>query len=125
MKTKPRVLVVDDEAGFTTMLRLVMTDYEIRAENNPQLVLQTAREFKPEVILLDVIMPGIDGGDIAAQLRATREFRSTPIIFLTAIVAEQEVESHRICGGFPFCAKPVEARKLGEMIDSQLELLAS
>src|SRR6187399_2504919 len=99
MKTKTRVLVIDDESGFTTMLRLAMSDYEVRAENHPERALQTAREFKPDLILLDVIMPGVDGGDVAAQLRASPEFRSTPIVFLTAIVSEKEVASHRVCGG--------------------------
>jgi CheY-like chemotaxis protein len=125
MKTKTRVLVIDDESGFTTMLRLAMSDYEVRAENHPERALQTAREFKPDIILLDVIMPGVDGGDVAAQLRASPEFRSTPIVFLTAIVSEKEVASHRICGGFPFCAKPVDAGKLAEMIESQLAIAAA
>ena len=125
MKTKTRVLVIDDESGFTTMLRLAMPEYDVLAENHPERAIQTARQFKPDVILLDVIMPGMDGGDVAAQFRATPDLRRIPIIFLTAIVSEKEVGSHRVCGGFPFCAKPVEANKLIEMIESQLAAAAA
>ena len=120
MKTKTRVLVIDDEVGFTNMLRLAMPEYDIRAENDSEHAVQAAREFNPDVILLDVIMPGIDGGDVAAQFRAAPDLRRIPIIFLTAIVAEKEVESHRVCGGFPFCAKPVDTARLSDMIESQL-----
>ena len=68
-KRKSRILVVDDEEGFTQLTKLTLTEYEIREENISARALKTARSFRPDLILLDVMMPGLDGGDVAAQLR--------------------------------------------------------
>ena len=75
--------------------------------------LATAREFKPDLILLDVIMPSIDGGDVAAQLRADRNLKATPIVFLTATVSKREAgEGTLNSGGDLFLAKPVSVDTL-------------
>ena len=60
--SKKRIMLVDDESGFTRLLHLVLPTYDICEVNDPALVLETARKFKPELIFLDVIMPGMDGG---------------------------------------------------------------
>jgi len=111
---------VDDEAGFTEMVRIALRRYDVREENNPARAVETAREFRPELILLDVVMPEVDGGDVAAQLKADPELAGVPVIFLTAIVSPRETEGGRVCGGYPFIAKPLSPEKLIEMIEAHL-----
>jgi two-component system, OmpR family, response regulator len=117
--TKKRILVVDDEASFTRLLKLNLEqtgDYEVLVQNTPAEALPAARRFKPDLILLDVMMPMMDGGTLAARLRESPSLESVPIIFLTAAVKKEEVSSRRgQIGGFPFLAKPVD---LGELIES-------
>ena len=67
---KPKILIVDDEKGFTKVTRLSMNEFEVCEENNPTRALETARSFQPDLILLDVVMPEMDGGDIAALIKA-------------------------------------------------------
>jgi CheY-like chemotaxis protein len=117
---KPKILIVDDEKGFTKLTRLTLPDYEICEENNPSRALETARRFKPDLILLDVVMPEADGGDIAAQIRADAGLKRVPIIFLTAIVTEKETEKRQLFGGYPFISKPVTPEKLVEQIEKHL-----
>ena len=104
---KTRVLVVDDQEGFTRLLQLALPELDIRAENDPTRALVTAEEFRPELIFLDVVMPTLDGGDLAAQFKAHRTLSRVPIVFVTAIVSPKEAQTEQVIGGYPFLAKPV------------------
>ena len=69
---RSRILIVDDEKVTTRLLRMTLEQsgkYEVRAENDSKGVVAAAIEFKPDLILLDVIMPGLDGGDVAVALK--------------------------------------------------------
>jgi CheY-like chemotaxis protein len=117
---KPKILIVDDEPGFTKLTRLTLSQYDIREENNSALALQTARDFRPDLILLDVMMPDFDGGDVAAQLRADPTLKDVPIVFLTAIVTEKETAKRPVLGGYPFVSKPVTPERLALEIEKHL-----
>ena len=125
MNAKRRILIVDDEVGFTRLLRLNLGctgRYVVGVENDARNALPTAREFDPDLILLDVMMPGQDGGDIAAQLQRDPRTRDVPIVFVTAAVKREEIRSHQgRIGGAPFIGKPVELSELIRCIDQQLE----
>src|SRR5476651_2575288 len=88
-----RILVVDDEGGFTRLLKLTLEGtkkYIVKEENDGMQALNTARQFMPDLILLDVVMPKMDGGDVARQISGDRTLKNTRIIFLTAIVSQKE-----------------------------------
>src|SRR5947209_16940744 len=104
---KPKVLIVDDEKGFTRLTRLAIDEFEVCEENNPTKALETARSFQPDLILLDVVMPEMDGGDIAALIKADAALKDVPIVFLTAIVTQQETAKRQSFGGYPFISKPI------------------
>ncbi|MEA3208865.1 MAG: two-component system, OmpR family, response regulator [Chthoniobacter sp.] len=122
---KKRILVVDDEQGFTRLLKMALSGYEIREVNDPSLALDVAREFRPDLMLLDVVMPDLDGGDLATQLQAEPTLANVPIIFVTAIVSPKEGESERTIGGFPFIAKPVARDTLIRCIEAHLATAAA
>jgi len=108
---KKRILVVDDQPANTRLLKLHLektNQYEVREENNPKAALSAAETFHPHLILLDVMMPGVDGGEVAARIQASPKLKDVPIVFLTAAVTKGEVDARggRL-GGFPFLAKPV------------------
>ena len=118
--TKKRILVVDDEPGFTHLLKLVLPVYEIREENNPMRALEVAREFKPDLILLDMIMPEMDGSTLAAEFTAEPLVRSVPIVFLTAIVSGKEAQDGKTIDGRACLAKPVTKDSLVACINQHL-----
>ncbi|MEP6670734.1 MAG: response regulator [Chthoniobacter sp.] len=112
---------MDDEPGFTRLLKLVMRQYDIREENDPHRAIETALSFRPDLILMDVIMPGIDGGNLAAQCRADTLLQRVPIVFLTAVVSPSEAgATSKEIGGFPFLAKPVSPEALERCIEEHL-----
>lgn len=108
---KKRILAVDDQARNTRLVKLYLEQtnrYVVREENNARLALSAAEEFLPHLILLDVMMPGMDGGELAACFKASPKLKAVPIVFLTAVVTKQEVEAGKgQLGGNSFLAKPV------------------
>ena len=89
---KNRILMVDDEPEFLelTKLRLEANGYVVATAEEGQSGLAVAQEFKPDLIVLDINMPGMDGGDVAERIHATPELAKTPIVFLTGMVDENE-----------------------------------
>jgi CheY-like chemotaxis protein len=119
-----RVLVIDDEASFTRIIKLNLEatgDYIVKCLNESAQAYPVARDFAPDIILLDVVMPVADGGDVAAVLRRRSATEDIPIIFVSAMVSQQE--SHRgffESGGEHFLAKPVETKLLCGAIETVL-----
>ena len=122
---KKRILVVDDEPSFTHMVKLNLEKlqrYEVGVENDARQTLPTIRRFQPDLILLDVIMPHLDGGDVVRLLQADVQTRNLPVIFLTAAVQTKEVsQSGGVIGGQRYLAKPVSLRALVETIEQTLD----
>jgi DNA-binding response OmpR family regulator len=123
--TPKRILIVDDEPDMTFLVRLNLQKtgrYEVREENESTKALSAARQFKPDLILLDVMMPDLDGGDVLAQLKEDANLRHVPVVFLTATVLKEEVNSKGgTIGGYPFISKPFEVETLVSRIDSILD----
>src|SRR3989304_9494880 len=90
---KRRILIVDDEAGVTRMLKLFLEAtqaYEVRTENHGSRAVAAVREFRPHLVLLDVVMPDMDGATVAAEIGADPGLKDTPVVFLTALVTGKE-----------------------------------
>jgi CheY-like chemotaxis protein len=119
--SKKRVLLVDDEKSFTNLLKLNLEDtgnYDVRVENWAEDAISAAREFKPDIILLDIIMPRLPGGNVAAQIKEDAGLKDTPIVFLTAAVRKHQVEENDgiICD-HPCLAKPATVEMVIDMIE--------
>ena len=119
-----KILVVDDEPSITRMIKLNLErtgKFEVRTENKGGNAVSVAREFKPDLIFLDVMMPDMPGDEVAAQLRDDPELSNIPFVFLTAIVTKEETEpTGSEIGGNIFLAKPVKTEELLQTIDKQL-----
>jgi CheY-like chemotaxis protein len=121
MTNKKRILLVDDEKSFTTLLKLNLEEtgnYEVRVENWPEDAVGAAREFKPNLVLLDIIMPRLPGGNVATLIDDDPELKGTPIVFLTAAVRKDTVKDHDgiICD-HPCLTKPATLDEVVEMIE--------
>ena len=117
----PRILVVDDEPGFTRLLKINLETtgrYVVRVENDPRLALPAALDFHPDLMLLDVMMPGLDGGDVANRFTNDPRLNQIPVVFLTATVRSEEVAAyHGNIGGLRFLSKPVALAELLACLD--------
>jgi DNA-binding response OmpR family regulator len=121
---KKRILVVDDEPSITRLLKLNLEqtgDYEVTTENVSKAAMGTAEEFRPDLILLDVMMPDRDGGDLALAFETSPTTKGVQIVFLTAAVTRDEVSKRDgMFGGYRFLAKPVDLREVLACLEQYL-----
>ncbi len=121
---KKKILVVDDEASLTRMLRRNLEatgKYEVKEENSGAQAYASAQQFQPDLIMLDVAMPDVDGGEVAARILDDENLKNIPIVFLTAILKKEEAESTGgDIGGRTFLAKPVKLDDLFTCIEKEL-----
>jgi CheY-like chemotaxis protein len=118
---KKRVLLVDDEESFTRLLKLNLERtgrYEVRVVNWGGAALAATQDFLPDIVLLDVIMPQVFGGDVASQISQDPKTRHIPVVFLSASVRKSRVEEHEgVINGFPFIAKPADLAEITAAIE--------
>jgi len=116
-----RILVVDDEVALTRMVQMNLEragDYEVMTVNQGSEVLNAAREFRPDMIFLDVMMPDKSGDEVAEELREDPALSKVPFAFMTAIVTKDETDAMGTnIGGNEFLAKPVKTEELVAMIE--------
>src|SRR6266487_2693498 len=123
IKEKRRILIVDDDPDSTHLVKILLEktgNYVVLEENDADQAHQSARNFRPDAILMDIMMPKTDGGEVAAQIEADPELRSTPIIFLTALVTEPETKAGLRIEGHRSLAKPINIPQLIDQIEESL-----
>jgi len=117
---KRTVLLVDDERHVVTVVgkMLEQRDFRVISASSGEEALAILEDITPDVALLDIVLPGIDGATLAQRLRAHPATEKTPIIFLTGLVEVGEVRrSGNRIGGQYFLAKPFDSTELFEVID--------
>lgn len=115
-----KVLVADDDADILELLiyNLEKEGYEVRSASNGKQAVEIAREFIPDLVVLDIMMPQMDGIETARMLRSIPEFKHTYILFLTARAEEySEVAAFEI-GADDYINKPIKPRALMSRINA-------
>jgi len=121
--SKTKILIIDDEKEFTDLLQMnlrIRGPMQLRVVNHSDEAVEVARQFSPDVILLDIIMPAPDGCDVLRTLETDPELKEIPIIIVSALVTNDETtgEPHPMTSGRPVVAKPVKiARLVGAIED--------
>lgn len=122
---KSKILIVDDDVRLARMLKshLKYTDiYEVEIESNSADAINSIREFMPELVLLDIMMPGVSGDVIADEILNDEELSHIKIVFLTGLVTKQEAQSKGgQFSGRTLLAKPVDIDELLTCIEEQLK----
>ena len=125
---KRRILIIDDDGNSTHLIKVLLERtgvYLVLEENDPTKAHQAARDFKPDVILLDIMMPGTDGADVAAQIEADLDLQRTPIIFLTGLVTKAEAKAILSFQRHPVLAKPISVPELINAVEENLRRASS
>lgn len=121
---KTRIMIVDDQSAATHLWKLMLEKtggYVVQEENAGARALETAREFKPDLLLLDVNMPVMDGGEIAIGFRGDKVLKDLPIVFLTSLISREEAALGRRIEGCPCLAKPASLDDLLQSIQENLD----
>ncbi len=114
-----RVLVIDDEPEITDIVEAFLTEagYSVASENQPTNAIAKIKEFQPNVILLDIMMPGMDGYDVCKQIKELQDMAHVPIIFLTGKDRADDMGRSFKVGGDMFIKKPFSCERLLEIVN--------
>lgn len=122
--SRRRVLVVDDDVNLSRLAGMILESsgkYEVMIVNQSTRALTAAIQFQAEVMLLDVDMPGLSGGDLASAAALDSRLRNVPVLFLTGLVRHEETTDGPVeSGGMRFLAKPVDSAQLLAAVDALL-----
>jgi two-component system, OmpR family, response regulator len=122
-----RILIVDNSSKFTRSARLLLEqtgNYVACAVNDPRRALETARSFKPDLVLVDLIMAQEDGIQVAAQLEADWALHGVPIVFLTSLITAEEAKDARRVYGHRILPKPTSSSELIKLVEQNLPCCA-
>jgi two-component system sensor histidine kinase/response regulator len=121
------ILIVDDIPKNLQLLGKTLRDegYKIAAVSKSEQVLESARKFQPDLILLDVMMPGKNGFEVCQELKKDRDLRHIPIIFLTAKVEQESVVKGLTMGGADYVTKPFNIQELLARVETHISLKLS
>jgi len=122
---KTRILVVDDEASVRNLCKACIqhglgADFEIAEAATGEEALAAVEVESPDLILLDIMMPEMDGYEVCRQLKQSAETRAIPIVFLTALGKDENIEKGLALGGDSYVVKPFNAVTLAAQISELL-----
>jgi signal transduction histidine kinase len=123
-KTQPSILAVDDTPANLSLLVGLMKDlgYRLRPVPSGDLALRAAAAEPPDLILLDISMPGMDGYEVCARLKEDPQLREIPVIFLTAHTETQDKVRAFAAGGVDYVSKPFQAEEIRARVATHLAL---
>jgi len=117
---KNRILIVDDECD-SKMLKYALAEYEVRVETDSTKALAAAIDFRPDLILLDLVMPEVHGSVLAEDIRREEKLRRVPIVLVSALVHSKQNDGRVVqVGDFPALGKPFSVDDLKHCIAQQL-----
>ena len=119
MENKKRILIVDDEAELVEMLttRFESSGYDVDCAYNGQECLERVRNNRPDIIILDIMMPKLDGLHVCRLLKFNEEYQEIPIVFLTARGQDSDKTSGEKVGADFYIVKPFDSSDLVKTVD--------
>lgn len=124
MENKRKLLIIDDEEDFCYFVKLNLErtgKFQVSVASQARAGISLAKVNQPDLILLDILMPDMDGSQVAEDLLLEPTTKKIPIVFLTALAQKKEVESAEgVIGGRTFIAKPVTPQELIARIETVL-----
>lgn len=120
---KRTVLVIDDDKMILDMIQGVLADkFDVSAVNDGQKAFRVLERVRPDIILLDLKMPGMDGYDVISRLKVNQEYKNIPVIFLTAVTDEYSETKCFEAGAEDYICKPFTANALTARIKRVLNI---
>ena len=113
---KKKILIIDDEENFCKLVKKNIEqtgEFEVDIATNGEDGIGLVKKINPNLVLLDIVMPGMDGAEVAAQIRNDESIQDTPIVFLTAIVREDESDTQAsFTKGYSLLSKTATVKEL-------------
>ncbi len=121
---KPSILVIDDEPDNFDVIEVLLAqeDYHLHYEHSGSRALTRLEQVQPDVILLDVMMPDLNGMQVCQQIKATPQWQAVPIVMVTALTSKEDLAKCIALGADDFISKPVNGLELRARVRSMLRI---
>lgn len=115
-----RILIAEDDDEQRTALKLILklSKYAVTEARDGREAIDSICQDRPDLVLMDLSLPILDGLEVTRELRGRAEFQNLPIIFVTGYDQQETIDSIRACGGTDFISKPIEFDDLKKMIEN-------
>ncbi|MCL2372547.1 MAG: diguanylate cyclase [Defluviitaleaceae bacterium] len=124
MSNRNKILIVDDEGlNIVALTHILKDDYTLFVEKDGMGCIETAKEQKPDLILLDIIMPAMNGFDVIKVLKSMPETRDIPVVFVTGLRSSQDEEMGFVLGAADYIYKPFNATVVSLRVKNQLQIV--
>lgn len=117
-----KVMIVDDDPSIVVALEFLMEQngYEVEVARSGEEAIESIPKFQPDLILLDIMLPGIDGYEVCEILRLKPAWRNIRVIFLTAKGSEEDIARGLVLGADAYVVKPFTNKSVVDMVDDLL-----
>ena len=117
-----KILLVDDEIGFAELLRdlLLMDGYEVEVANDGQEGLDKVEKFTPDIIISDIVMPGLSGFEMFKKVKANPKTAKVPFLFITGFQDDRVLAEARKIGVFGILKKPIDIEQIESRVNELL-----
>lgn len=121
LQSKKTILIVDDTESNIDMLLAILKEYDTIVATNGEDALKILEEERVDLVLLDILMPGIDGFEVCRRIKQNSEWNKIPVVFITAKSDEDTIEEAYAIGGIDYVTKPFKPRELRARVKTHLE----
>lgn len=124
MINSENILIIDDDPATTRLLEVLLRreGYNIQSENLSEKAIQTSKSFSPNLIILDLMMPGVDGMDVCRDMKGDPELENIPIIMFTAVNQPEVKDEAKNAGINEYITKPIHPNDLKDRIRRWLDM---
>ena len=125
MGQKRSILVVDDDVDASQIAKIILEKtglYAVSICNRGSEAFKIIQDTRPELVLLDIMMPDADGTDIAGRIQKDKSLALTRIVFMTALVSQKEVLNNSVIGGRSFISKPISSEAFLQRVKGFFEI---
>ena len=121
---KNSILIVDDEStNIIALTHILSQDYTLRVATNGQDALKLAEQFAPDIILLDIVMPGMDGYEVIASLKSAARTKNIPVIFISSLSVDDDEEKGLALGAADYIGKPFSPAIVKIRVRNQIQIV--
>jgi CheY-like chemotaxis protein len=123
MSAQARIVIADDDPDILSLVQIVLrgAGHEVVAAHDGAEALERVLAERPALVVLDVMMPGLDGLEVTRRLRATEGFETLPVLLLTARVADADLQAGEAAGATGYLRKPFSPQELRERVAAALD----
>ena len=125
-KEKHSILIVDDEkSSINVLTHILRLDYTLYTAKDGKTGLEIANEYMPKLILLDIVMPDMDGYEMLAKLKASEKTKNIPVIFITGLDIGKGIKNGSLPEAADYIYKPFQAANVKEKVDKQMKIITA